>query len=93
MGSLGSRPEIPAAQPQVIYYTPVSPTTTTPTTGDSGSGSGEGSLSGAQSSSDARTTNLLQRNRGIFGTVQTSFRGLLGLAGGAGSGRKTLLGE
>jgi hypothetical protein len=40
----------------------------------------------------ARTQSLLQRNRGIFGTVQTSFRGLLDLANPA-SGRKTLLGE
>jgi hypothetical protein len=40
----------------------------------------------------ARTSSLLQRDRGRFGTVLTSFRGLLAPTENA-SGRKTLLGE
>ncbi|MGQ0526464.1 MAG: hypothetical protein ACT4OY_00300 [Alphaproteobacteria bacterium] len=39
-----------------------------------------------------RRADLLQRERGMFGTVRTGFRGLLDLAG-QGAPRKTLLGE
>ncbi len=40
----------------------------------------------------ARSHNLLNRDRGIFGTIQTGFRGLLEAATGNRK-RKTLLGE
>ncbi len=45
-----------------------------------------------QQISESRRKNLLARDRGHFGTVQTGFRGLLGLASSYGQ-RKTLLGE
>ncbi|HBH25969.1 MAG TPA: hypothetical protein DDX54_00990 [Rhodospirillaceae bacterium] len=41
---------------------------------------------------EARRDNLLRRDRGRTGTIQTSFRGLLGQAAPAGT-KKTLLGE
>ena len=92
MGSLSSRPQIPS-QPQVVYMpTPVyvpapsSPSTPTPT------GSAPPAQTPEQVAAEGRKTSLLQRSRGRDGTVQTSFRGLLELAGNA-AGRKTLLGE
>jgi hypothetical protein len=45
-----------------------------------------------QQASDARRRDLLNRDRGIFGTIQTGFRGLLGMAT-QNKIRKTLLGE
>ncbi len=98
MGSIASRPKVPsAAQPQVIYvpqtvYTPA-PSTATPTT-NTGGGTGDtgGGGTAEPTASDVRTSNLLSRNRGIFGTVTTSFRGLLSLAAQTPQ-RKTLLGE
>jgi hypothetical protein len=45
-----------------------------------------------QQASEARRRDLLDRDRGIFGTIQTSFRGLLGMAT-QNKIRKTLLGE
>jgi hypothetical protein len=45
-----------------------------------------------ETAAEQRRENLLRRNRGRFGTIQTSFRGLLGLATQGGQ-RKTLLGE
>ena len=41
---------------------------------------------------EQREENLLQRDRGRFGTVRTGFSGLLGLADTSGQ-RKSLLGE
>ena len=80
MGSLGSGPSAPPPQPPVVYVAPSAPSTpSTP----------------SESSPDAaeqRRDNLLRRGRGRFGTVLTSFRGLLGLADNSGQ-RKTLLGE
>lgn len=46
----------------------------------------------SQQASDARRRDLLNRDRGIFGTIQTGFRGLLGMAT-QNKIRKTLLGE
>jgi hypothetical protein len=89
MGSLSSRPSVPS-QPQVVYYTPApsyAPPASNPST-PSNIPSGED----PETPGEARTQSLLQRNRGIFGTVQTSFRGLLDLANNV-TGRKTLLGE
>lgn len=86
MGSLSSRPKVPS-QPQVVYvpapsqYTPPpqtnAPQTETPSPQDT--------------ASKAREQNLLRRSRGIFGTVQTGFRGLLSSA--SSNARKSLLGE
>ncbi len=101
MGSLASRPVVPAAQPQVVFV-PGPAVTTTQTTSGSGSGGGTNTStggtgggvtsSGDPTASEQRTGSLLQRGRGRFGTIQTSFRGLLSAAT-AGGQRKTLLGE
>lgn len=89
MGSLSSRPEIPA-QPQVVYMpTPVYAPSSSSPSAPAPSGS---SPTPEQAAAQGRTASLLQRSRSRFGTVQTSFRGLLELAGNA-AGRKTLLGE
>lgn len=45
-----------------------------------------------QVAGETRRSNLLGRDRGYFGNVQTGFRGLLSLASTLGQ-RKTLLGE
>ena len=45
-----------------------------------------------KTASEMRAGSLLARDRSRFGTIATSFRGLLDLAGNAGK-RKTLLGE
>ncbi len=90
MGSLSSRPSVPA-QPQVIFV-PTQTTTTTSTATPSTETYSQSSEELPQSASEARTESLLRRSRGRFGTVQTSLRGLLGLSS-ADAGRKTLLGE
>ena len=67
------------AQPQYIYMpSPTNPTPTEPTP--------------EEQAAETRRRNLLNRDRGRFGTVQTGFRGLLSLASNLGQ-RKTLLGE
>lgn len=48
--------------------------------------------SAAEIANVARSSNLLNRDRGIFGTIQTGFRGLLQAFTGT-TRRKTLLGE
>lgn len=99
MGSLSSRPSVPAVQPQVIFVPAQTTTQSTLQTsssssgGDASAGSGsDGAAAAAQTASEARTSSLLGRNRGRLGTIQTSLRGLLGLADTSGQ-RKTLLGE
>ena len=47
----------------------------------------------SQTIKEHREDNLLKRDRGRFGTVNTSFRGLLELARSNDQSRKTLLGE
>jgi hypothetical protein len=97
MGSLSSRPQVPS-QPQIVYipapvYVPSpsspssSPSTPAPT------GSSPSTPTPEENAESNRKASLLQRSRGRFGTVQTSFRGLLDLAGNALNNRKTLLGE
>ncbi len=95
MGSLASRPKVPA-QPQVVFVP--APTAPTPTSSVSPSESVDTPAAedtGADNEalrSEQRTKSLLQRSRSRFGTVQTGFRGLLSTLGSAGQ-RKTLLGE
>lgn len=86
MGSLSSRPKVPA-QPQVVYV-PSPVYAYTPPTGTDAPTSSET----PEQTAAARKASLLQRSRGRLGTIATSFRGLLDLAGSS-SGRKTLLGE
>lgn len=102
MGSITSKPKAPAAQqPVVISYNypapvtapvttpvtsaPVTPTTPTPANDTGGGGTSE------EAKGEARAAGLLDRRRGVLGTVLTGFRGLLNQ--GVNTARKTLLGE
>lgn len=83
MGSLSSRPKVPAVQ--TVYYEPApvssgSGGNTTPTTETDEGGQ------------ETQKSNLLERSRGRLSTIKTSFRGLLSLADAAPK-KKTLLGE
>ncbi len=105
MGSLTSRPKVPATlQPQIITVTQPVPATNTnvaqtdnvaetemivPQTNVESGADGE---IATNSDTEVRITNLLRRNRGLSGTIQTGFRGLLS-ASGIVPQRKTLLGE
>jgi hypothetical protein len=89
MGSLTSRPKVPAsvsspsytvAAPSPVAAVPTpAPVTQAPSSSSAGD---EGS---------ARVENLLTRGRGIFGTVLTGFRGMLAQV--ESKQRKSLLGE
>ncbi len=97
MGSLTSRPKVPKqqAQPQVVYVAQSAPTpapSTTASQSPAPAAPSEPEKTAEEVQSEARQENLLSRTRGRFGTVQTSFRGLLSLTDG-GAARKTLLGE
>ncbi|HBR68551.1 MAG TPA: hypothetical protein DEA55_04150 [Rhodospirillaceae bacterium] len=91
MGSLTSRPSAPPAQPQIVYVPAPTVTQTTTSSGTTNT-STSGSTPPPPSESGRRTSSLLQRERGRFGTIQTGFRGLLTAVTNAGQ-RKTLLGE
>lgn len=84
MGSISSRPRVPA-QPQVIYYVPQQQQAAAPAE--------SGEPGPDEVAAEQRRKNLLSRGRGRFGTIRTSFRGLLSLAGGGDGQPKTLLGE
>ena len=84
MGSITSRPTVPS-QTQTVFV-PQQTTSVTTTTISDPSVEVEGTLS------EAREQSLLGRSRGRFGTIQTSFRGLLSTNDQA-TQRKTLLGE
>ena len=89
MGSLTSGPSAPPPQPQVVFVpqpTPA-PAVTEPQADAEVTESTE-----EQTAEQARRQGLLERDRGRFGTIQTGFRGLLGLIDNAPQ-RKTLLGE
>lgn len=90
MGSLASRPSIPAVQ--TIYtpvYMPSTPATPTPSAPIDPVSSSESDPD--QQASARRSASLLERNRGAFSTVLTSFRGILSPS--TTPQRKTLLGE
>lgn len=86
MGSLGSRPKVPSVQePRIVYMpTPLTTQDVTVTNVDE--------KSDAEKKAELRQQNLLTRGRGRFGTVTTSFRGLLSAINTSGQS-KTLLGE
>ena len=95
MGSLSSRPNVPAPRSQVVFTpqptaspTPA-PSTSTDAGRDAGGARGENHT---PSASRARTSSLLGRDRGRFGTVLTGFKGFLGLSD-LSNARKSLLGE
>jgi len=87
MGSLSSRPEIPAKTvaraSQIVTRAPVVAVTSAV----------QGTQHNApQSDKERREKNLLRRNRGRLGTIKTGFRGFLSRAT-LDKPRKTLLGE
>lgn len=85
MGSLVSRPKVPKYTPPVqTVYVPATTTSTQSTGSDSGNA--------GPSDSDLRSQSLLSRDRGRLGTIETGFRGLLGLSNNEDQ-RKTLLGQ
>lgn len=93
MGSLTSRPKTPATIPQQVVYVPQQTSTPAPSnTSQAQTQQETQELSAEEQNAESRTQNLLTRERGRYGTVNTSFRGLLSLAGTGGQG-KTLLGE
>lgn len=101
MGSISSRPQVPAMQQPVIVTIPqpvqdyapppvaeyIPPATTKPPASDDANAP----PISEEAKSAARAEGLLNRNRGLLGTVMTSFRGLLNQGGQ--NTRKTLLGE
>ena len=80
MGSLTSSPSVPAPSPVVTVAQPAPTPVETVDTPDP-----------EEAVREARRQSLLERDRSRFGTVQTSFRGLLQTS--ADAQRKTLLGE
>ena len=105
MGSLTSRPKVPdiiqaPSQPQVVYVPSSSgggyvssPAPSIPVTNnDAGEDNPDTPVVTSNADTEVRITNLLRRNRGLSGTIQTGFRGLLS-ANELIPQRKTLLGE
>lgn len=100
MGSITSKPSAPAAQQPVVisynYPAPVtapvatSPVAQTPVTTPAPANDG-GTPVSEDAKGEARAAGLLDRRRGVLGTVLTGFRGLLNQ--GVNTARKTLLGE
>jgi len=91
MGSLTSGPKVPAPQPQIVYVPQPVNTVAAPISTPAPITPQE---QAEEVSTQVRQQNLLGRERSRFGTIQTSFRGLLGLRDSAQSQpRKTLLGE
>lgn len=98
MGSLSSRPNVPTiAPPPVIISQPSVVPRAQPTPQSGAAPSADGASNAApsteQAASQARERSLLGRARGRFGTIRTSFRGVLGLADNTSVQRKSLLGE
>lgn len=92
MGSLVSSPSIPAPAPQVIYVPQTSASQDTSQTQTSAPTDQGAAQDRDAERSKTRVDSLLTRERGLFGTIQTGFRGLPGLNDQAAK-RKTLLGE
>ncbi len=87
MGSLASRPKVPT-QSQVVFVAQSASGTTSGSTTEPP----ENTPSPEETASEVRRQSLLGRERSRFGTVQTGFRGLLGISDNNAQ-RKTLLGE
>ena len=83
MGSVNSRSKAPPSQPvqQIVYRTPEPVTPIEPIKTDD------------EVSAESRTSSLLRRSRGRFGTILTSFRGVLTAKENDRKTSKTLLGE
>lgn len=91
MGSLASRPKVPSnPQPQIVYVRQPAPSTKPALSAPSPEN--KDTQGGETVNAEAREQSLLTRDRSRYGTVTTSFRGLLNLASNGGQ-KKTLLGE
>ncbi len=92
MGSLTSRPK--AAPAPTVVYVPAPTTTTRSTVPASVTQpiATPDTPSTEQESQKQREDNLLRRDRGRHGTVQTGFRGILNAVNSAAQ-KKTLLGQ
>ena len=90
MGGLTSGPRPSSAQPQVVYVS--QPAVAVPSAPALDPTPASSDAQSEQSVAEVRESNLLRRDRGRFGTVQTGFSGLLNTAENTG-GRKSLLGE
>ena len=88
MGSLTSGPKV-SSSPQVVYVSQPSATTVSTNTASENT---TPEADAEETSAEVRKQSLLERERSRFGTIQTGFRGLLGLSDNSGQ-RKTLLGE
>lgn len=89
MGSLTSRPKsVVTSTPQVVYV-PASQPDPTPVIEPSTPSAADTAEQDAQ---EQREDNLLRRDRGRGGTIQTGFRGVLSAVQGVGQ-KKTLLGQ
>ncbi len=106
MGSLTSGPSAPSTPSPQIVYVPQTISTSPVTSSLTSTATSGAATTGSVASSDSTATNtdavinetteqsLLSRDRSRFGTITTSFRGLLGLGEQAQAApRKTLLGE
>lgn len=91
MGSLASRPKVPNVQQPQIVYIPA-PVQSSPASTPLSTNPSVEETSTSENVAEQREKNLLTRNRGRFGTVTTSFRGLLN-TNSANRQTKTLLGE
>ncbi len=90
MGSLSSRPKVPASTTQPVIYTIQQPASTASAVTESAAETGD-SVS-TESAAAARENNLLSRSRGRLATISTGFRGILNQSVEQNQ-RKTLLGE
>ena len=99
MGSLTSRPKVPETiLPQTVFFEqPVAESITNPVPvvdvpTSTNTEDVQDSPTPSNTDAEIRISSLLRRNRGITGTIQTGFRGLLSESGVVPQ-RKTLLGE
>lgn len=96
MGSLSSRPSVPAPARQQTVFVPQQTQTVQASsvtqTSNSGDTNNESERSSALSESENRQETLLRRNRGRLGTVLTGLSGVLSPVSSQGR-KKTLLGE
>ncbi len=108
MGSLTSRPKVPQAvqspsAPQIVYVqssvssdqdkaASITPPAAPAAPKENNNGGGVSTPVQGNNESAVRINDLLRRGRGISGTIQTGFRGLLS-ANDLIPARKTLLGE
>lgn len=86
MGSITKRPKTPT----VTYVKQTVPTSVVASTSET---TAAPTQTETEISTESRTDSLLRRSRGRFGTIATSFRGLLSSADNNENQPKTLLGE